>query len=91
LTKVNNVWTMNAGSVFNTGGDTRVCARLLTVQVSMAVTKPANTLAGPLVPNYADGVLAWTGGSVSRQSRAAPQWMRVENRVGRWSGWVAIK
>ncbi|MEI6446809.1 MAG: Ig-like domain-containing protein [Actinomycetes bacterium] len=86
-----NLWRMNAGAVFNTGGDTRGCAQILTVQVSTAANKPSSSVQRPLAISYANGILAWTGSSVERASVAKPRWMRVENRIGRWSGWVQVK
>ena len=84
-----NRWVMNAGSVFSTGGDQRGCAQILTIQVSSDLTKPLDSLAHPTVASFANGILVWTGSDVSRNGKQ-PRWMRVGNRIGRWSGWVQV-
>ncbi|MEI6446987.1 MAG: hypothetical protein WCO96_03780 [Actinomycetes bacterium] len=83
-------WVMNAGSVFNTGGDMRGCARILTIQVSVDPVRPLDSLPHPTVISFQNGILAWNGKDVSRNGKQ-PRWMRVGNRIGRWTGWVAIK
>jgi predicted phage tail protein len=90
--KKNNRWYFRTGASFGVGGDTRSGAALLTVQVSEATAKPSDSLAPPTTAAFADGVVAWSAsGQVSRQSTKTPTWVRVGNRAGKWTAWVAVK
>ena len=82
-----NTWFINAGAAFNTGGDARSGAQILTIQVSTAKAKPLDSLEIPAKPTYVDGIVAWTGSDVNRQSLDRPMWIRVGNRAGKWTGW----
>lgn len=90
VTSVSGRWVLNVGTHFNTGGDTRGCAQLLSVQISIAKTRPSNVAPIESKPSYRRGIVAWTGGDVSRASKFIPRWVRIGNRVGRWTRWVAV-
>ncbi|MCX6388642.1 MAG: leucine-rich repeat protein, partial [Solirubrobacterales bacterium] len=92
-----NTWAIKTGLLFSTGGDTRSAAQFLTVQVAVdsagkpVATKPSDSLAPPTSASFNNGVLAWSStGEVTRSSAATPVWVRVGNKMGRWSAWVKL-
>jgi hypothetical protein len=90
--KKNNRWYFRTGASFGAGGDTRSAAALLTIQISEATSKPSNSLAAPTSATYENGVVAWSAsGEVSRAGSKTPTWVRVGNRAGKWTAWVAVK
>jgi hypothetical protein len=98
-TKVAGVskWAIKVGLLFSTGGDNRPAARLLTVQVYAdrdgrpLSARPSDGQGSPGSASYTNGVVKWSGtGEVTRASVAAPVWVRVGNRTGKWSNWVQL-
>ena len=90
-------WAIRTGLLFSTGGDTRGAAQFLTVQVAVNAqgqpvsTKPSDSQALPTAPTFAQGVVQWSStGEVTRQTSAAPVWVRVGNRAGKWTAWVKL-
>jgi hypothetical protein len=82
-------WKFTPSLVFKPG-DPRPCAQLLTVQVSMATAKPSDSMAIATKASYEEGILAWGTSELKRLSIAPPQWVRVGNKVGHWTGWVKL-
>jgi len=58
------------------------------VQISTSKVRPSDSQTIPAFPSYAQGIVAW-GTTVSRASRAKPTWVRVGNKAGKWTPWVA--
>jgi uncharacterized protein (DUF2141 family) len=92
-----STWAMKLGLLFSTGGDSRDGAQILTVQVAVdsagkpVSTKPSDSQALPTAASFIQGVVAWdASGEVTRSTMDAPVWVRVGNRVGKWSGWVKL-
>jgi len=95
--KASGTWAIKVGLLFSTGGDTRSAAQLLTVQVAVDTAgkpvsaKPSDTLAPPAAATFANGVVSWSAtGEVTRATSAAPVWVRVGNKAGKWSVWVKL-
>ncbi|MEI6447211.1 MAG: Ig-like domain-containing protein [Actinomycetes bacterium] len=92
-----NTWAIKVGLLFSTGGDDRAAAQILTVQVAVdgngrpVAAKPSDSQPLPTAPTFAQGIVAWdASGEVTRQTVAAPVWVRVGNRLGQWTGWVKL-
>lgn len=90
-------WVMKLGLLFSTGGDTRGASQFLTVQVAVdssgrpVSTKPSDSQPLPTTAAVTQGVVSWdASGETARQSINAPVWVRVGNRVGKWTGWVKL-
>ena len=92
-----STWLINIAS--NTGWawpgvgevyvDTRTGAAALTVQVSTAATSPSDSQPIPTVASYANGIARYSS-AVTWKSKLQPKWIRVGNKVGRWTGWQAV-
>ena len=92
-----STWAMKLGLLFGTGGNANGAAQILTVQVAVdgkglpVTAKPSDSQPLPTAPTFAQGVVSWSNsGEVTRQTVAAPVWVRVGNRVGKWTGWVKL-
>jgi hypothetical protein len=92
-----STWAIKVGQLFTNDRDARGSAQLLTVQVAVDAegkpvsTKPSDSQPLPSAATFAQGVVAWdASGEVTRSSAAAPVWVRVGNRGGKWSGWVKL-
>jgi ubiquitin len=73
----------------DTGADTRSGAAALTVQLSTAVSAPSDEEPIPTIASYANGIARYST-SVTWKSKLQPRWLRVGNKVGKWTGWQAI-
>ena len=79
----------NISLTTDTGGDPRSGAAALTVQISTSGTAPSNEEPIPTVASYANGIASYST-SVTWQSKLQPRWLRVGNKVGKWTGWTEI-
>ncbi len=80
-------WTISLTT--DTGGDPRSGAAALTVQISTAGTTPSDEEPIPTVASYANGIAGYST-SVTWKSKLQPRWLRVGDKVGKWTTWQAI-
>jgi len=85
------LWTIKSGVIFQPPTDPRTAARYMTLQVSLSRARPSNSQPIPSRPTYADGILAWSPTGTVTRSGLQPRWIRVGNRSGKWTGWVALR
>ena len=92
-----NTWTIKVSLLFSTGTDTRPGAQLRTLQVAVdskgkpVTAKPTDGAPFPTAPAITQGVVNWSGtGDATLTWTSTPVWVRVQNRVGRWSNWAKL-
>ena len=71
------------------GSDARSGAIPMTVQLSGPLTQPDDLLPFPTQASWANGIARYSN-SFTWRSKLQPRWLRVGNRVGKWTGWQAI-
>jgi len=73
----------------DTGGDMRAGAKALTVQISTRLARPSNAQPIPTVASWSNGIARYSR-SVGWQSRLQPRWVRIGNKIGKWTTWHAV-
>ena len=79
-------WEIKAG--VSTNGDSRPGAQPLTLQIATSMGKPSGAQP-PKRPTYSNGLRSYSA-AFTYNSAAMPRWIRVGNRVGKWTDWTAI-